>query len=241
MDNVEIMKEDTTVNTIEELQQDTSSNPIIEGTSISEEVPIEETPIIETPHIITDASEIRKRRMRRTTFQSKLGRKLDKITSKVIDNNIRLTSHATDMIRILTERDERTQDVISRTIQETEVMPIILPKLDDIPMRQLKREGSEVLIPSLFTISQQDFFEIYAPIESNLNEDDLLVRIVYDLSPNLDEPYVFVLQVKEILVTLGYSSPMWKKCLATFYDEKLSDKVIKIIRDSIHKRELLQF
>ena len=64
-------------------------------------------------------------------------------------------------------------------------------------------------------IAQEEYFEVYAPTECNLNEDDLLIRILYDKSPNIDEPYVFVLQVKEVLGTFGYSSLLWKKCLTT--------------------------
>ena len=187
----------------------------------------------------------RQRRMRRTTFQSRLGRKVDNIALKVLDNNIRLTAHPTDMLRITVDRDPRSRDIISRTVQSTEIMPIILPNMVDIPLRQLKREGTattDVMIPSLYsTMMQQDYFEVYAPVECNLTEDDLLIRMLYDSSPNVEEPYIMVLQVKEVLATFGYSSVMWKKVIVTFYDETLPDKIIEIIQDSIKKREKVGF
>lgn len=188
----------------------------------------------------------RKRQQRRTTFQARLGRKLDNIANRVLDNNIRLTAHPTDMLRIIVNRDSRSQDLISRTVQSAEIMPILLPNMVDIPLRQLKRGDSdsgsttttEVMIPSLYsTMMTQDYFEVYAPVECNLNEDDLLIRILYDSSPNVEEPYIMVLQVKEVLATFGYSSLMWKKVIVTFYDETLPKKIIDIIKQDIEKRE----
>ena len=87
----------------------------------------------------------------------------------------------------------------------------------------------------------EEYFEVYAPTECNLNEDDLLIRILYDKSPNIDEPYVFVLQVKEVLGTFGYSSLLWKKCLTTFYDEALPPAILDTIQEAIEKRELLNW
>ena len=65
---------------------------------------------------IASANETRLRRMRRTSYQAKLGKKIDNITNKVLDNNIRLASHPTDMLRIEVERDERSHDIVSRTV-----------------------------------------------------------------------------------------------------------------------------
>ena len=70
--------------------------------------------------------------MRRTTFQARMGSRLDTIKRKVIDNSIRLASNPTDMIRVRTVRDERSRDLVSRTITESEVLPVILPEMQDI-------------------------------------------------------------------------------------------------------------
>lgn len=181
------------------------------------------------------------RRLRRTDYQARLGVKLDNIRRKVLDNNLRLSSHPTDMLRISVKRDERSHDLISRTIESAEIMPIILPKMEDIPLRHLIRDGQDILIPSLFPVTQQEYFELYSPVECDLKEDDLLVRILYDSSPSINEPYVLVFQVKEVLATFGYSSIEWKKFWATLYDEKLPQRVVDIIKASILKRELLNW
>ena len=132
----------------------------------------------------------------RTTFQARMGRRLDRIARRVTDNNIRLSSNPTDMIRISVKRDERSQDLVSREVSATEILPI--------PLRHFIRKGDEVQVPSLYTIEQQEYFEIYAPVEVKLEPEDLLFRLIYDSSA--DEPYVMCLQVKEQLATIGYSS-----------------------------------
>lgn len=181
------------------------------------------------------------RRMHRTVYQAKLGRKLDAMNQKVIDNNLRLSAHPTDMIRISVNRDERSHDLISRTVESVEVMPILLPKMEDIPLRHFIREDTDIMVPSLFATPDQEYFEVYAPVEMDLNEDDLLVRILNDSSPDIDESYVMVLQVKEVLGTFGYSSLVWKKLIVTFYDEKLPNQIVTAVKESIKKRERLNW
>lgn len=178
------------------------------------------------------------RRMRRTSFQARLGKRLDNISRKVIDNQIRLTSHPTDMLRVKAKRDPRSGDLISRTIEDAEVLPIVLPPLKDIPMRRFIREDNqEVIVPSLYPTSETTYYVLYAPMEVNLNEDDLLLRLISD--PNSDNPYVLCLQVKEILGDLGYSSFRQQKFWASLYDEPLPKQVIGLLKDAIEKRGVL--
>ena len=178
------------------------------------------------------------KRMRRTSFQARLGKRLDNISRKMIDNQIRLTSHPTDMIRIQAKRDMRSGDLISRTIEDVEILPIVLPPLKDIPMRRLLTEDSkEVVVPSLYPTAESTYYVLYAPMEVKLNEDDLLLRIIYD--PYTKNPYVLCLQIKEILGDLGYSSFRQQKFWASLYDEPLPKQVISVLKDAVEKRETL--
>lgn len=182
-----------------------------------------------------------KKRMHRTTFQARLGRKMDTVHRRVLDNNIRLSSHPTDMIRIAIERDPRSRDIVSRTIESAEILPIILPPMKDIPIRHLSgfREGQEVTIPSLYTIDQNTYFEIYAPVRVKLNPDDLLIQIIYDDINCPDDPYVMVLQVSEQFATIGYSAVRYHKYWCVFFNESLPQKVIDILKKDQLKRQLL--
>lgn len=181
------------------------------------------------------------RRMRRTTFQARLGRKLDHIHQMTLDNNLRLSAHPTDMLRISVKRDERSRDIISRTLEAMEIMPIIFPKIESIPMRHLEgyRDGNEVIVPSLYMIDQNEYFEIYAPVECKLKPDDLLVRIVYDDVNCPDNPYVLIFQVTEQLATIGYSAIRFYKYFCSLYNEHLPNQIIEEIKSDQKKREIL--
>lgn len=175
----------------------------------------------------------------RTTYQARLGRKLDNITRRMIDNHIRLTAHPTDMIRVSVKRDEISRDILSRQITNVEVLPIILPPLKNIPLRHLVRSGSDIQISSLYTISEQEYFEIYAPVQVRLEPEDLLIRIIYDTAA--EEPYVMILQVKEQLATMSYSSITMLKYFVTFYDQELPQTVIKAVTEMNLKRDKIGY
>ena len=153
---------------------------------------------------VTDVRTKTPRKYRTTSFQARLGKKLDNITRKVLDDRIGLTAHPTDMLRISVKRDSRSGDLLSRTITSSEVVPIIFPKMTDVPLRQFAtRDDKEVLLPSFYAFSQEQHFDLYAPIAVQLDVDDLLIRFVY----NEDRlPWISVLQVKDILSTIGYNS-----------------------------------
>lgn len=173
--------------------------------------------------------------MRRTTYQARLGKKMDNIARKIFDNNIRLASQPTDMLRIKVNRDKISQDLLSRTIVSAEIVPIIFPSMKDVPLRRLIREdGEDILVPNFYQFYDDQFWTIYVPAEIRLDEDDLLIRIIYD--PYSEEPNVVVLQVKEILTTLGYNSIVYLSVKVTLYDESLPSEVVSIIKDANKKR-----
>lgn len=186
---------------------------------------------------VTDVRTKTPRKYRTTSFQARLGKRLDNITRKVLDDRIGLTAHPTDMLRISVKRDSRSGDLLSRTITSSEVVPIIFPKMTDVPLRQFAtRDDKEVLLPSFYAFSQEQHFDLYAPIAVQLDVDDLLIRFVY----NEDRlPWISVLQVKDILSTIGYNSILYNKLQCTFYDETLPEKVLSLIRSAIDRRELL--
>ena len=186
---------------------------------------------------VTDVRTKTSRKYRTTSFQARLGKKLDNIARKVLDDGISLTAHPTDMLRISVKRDPRSGDLLSRTITSSEVVPIIFPNMKDVPLRQFAtRDDKEVLLPSFYAFSQEQHFDLYAPIAVQVDVDDLLIRFVY----NEDRlPWISILQVKDILSTVGYNSILYNKLQCTFYDETLPEKVLSLIRSAIDRRELL--
>lgn len=176
--------------------------------------------------------------MRRTSYQARLGRKLDNILRKVTDNNIRLASQPVDMIRIKVNRDPISQDLISRTVVSTEIIPVIFPTMEKVPLRRLTREGNEdVLVPNLYQFYEEQYWTIYAPAEIRLDEDDILLRLIYD--PYSNEPNILCTQVKESKATVGYNSIIYLEYAVTLYDEALPSEIVDIIKDANRKREEL--
>ena len=177
------------------------------------------------------------RKYRTTNFQARLGKRLDSITRKVLDNRIALTAHPTDMLRISAKRDPRSGDLLTRTITANEVVPIIFPNMQDVPLRRFaSQDGEDVLLPSFYAFSADQHFDLYSPTAVQVDIDDLLVRLVYS-EDRL--PWISVLQVKDILSTVGYNSVLYNKLQCTFYDETLPEKVSTLIREAIEKREQL--
>lgn len=195
------------------------------------------TPLID---IVTKRSISTERRMRRSAWQARLGARLDPIKRKLLDNNLLLSAHPTDMLRVRTIRDPRTQDVQSRMIVSAEILPILLPILTDIPMRRLEKDiNTGMIVCSFSMLENQEPFSVFCPMAGQLRRDDLLFRILKD--PYADYPYIMVLQVKDELATFSYSSLLYVKYNVTFYDEPLPSAVIAELIKASEKREVLQW
>ena len=142
------------------------------------------------------------------------------------------------LFRSRTVRDERSRDLVSRTITESEVLPVILPEMQDIPLRRfIAEDDKSILIPSLYSIKDKAYFDLYCALECDLDIDDLLFRIIKDPGSNI--PYIMCLQVKDVLSTISYSSILYSKYQVTFFDEALPSEIINIIRQESLKRENL--
>jgi hypothetical protein len=74
-----------------------------------------------------------------TTLQSRLGAKQDHIRRKVIDNNSRLVSTPTDCIRCRARKTFEGDD-ISWIVERADVVNIVFPKLEDVPIRKIRKD-----------------------------------------------------------------------------------------------------
>lgn len=179
------------------------------------------------------------RRFQRSAWQARLGAKLDPIKRKFRDNSMLLAAHPTDMLRIRVLRDPRTHDILSRKIVSNEILPIILPVMEDVPMRRLVREDHNILSLSITDVDNAKPFEVYCPSVSQLQRDDLLFRFIGD--PYSESPYVLVLQVKDELGTIGYSELLHVKYSVTIYDEALPSAVVSAVYAAAIKRGRLKW
>ena len=91
------------------------------------------------------------RRTNRSSWQARLGMKTDVVKKKIVDNSILLSAHPTDMLRVVSTRDERSGDILSRTIVENEILPVLFPALKDIPIRRIERADGQLVLSGVDT------------------------------------------------------------------------------------------
>lgn len=172
-----------------------------------------------------------------TSFQSRLAAKQNALAKKLTDNSIRLAGAVTDVIRIKSTYTLQ-QDLSSRTIEGLDVVELIFPSLAKIPMRRFIKNGASY--QAVFAKEADvEPFECFVPSSYNIDRDDLIVKF-YD-NPTGDEPWILVLQVKDMLGTFGARSVIWVSLQLTYYDELLPEPLIQFIKDIAQRRKDLRW
>lgn len=115
----------------------------------------------------------------------------------------------------------------------------MFPPIVDVPYRRLIRDsGTETykletlpavtdLFPIQITVAQID--EIY--------QGDLIFRILLD--PDIIEPFVMVLEVKESLATFGVHSIIGNKFNCAYYSEDLPQEMLDAVVAFAERRSML--
>ncbi len=171
-----------------------------------------------------------------TTFQSRLSSKVNRISQRLHDNSIRLSGTISDCIKITTTKSAQG-DILKRKIDNLDVIPVIFPALKDVPLRKVVPEtGQSFIIPYTFDIQP---IEIMIPLPYNIDQDDLIIKF-YENIAGVD-PYIAILEAKDILGTFGARSIIYQKYKATFYDGQLPPEVITWIMEMAQRRQLLQW
>lgn len=172
-------------------------------------------------------------------YQTRLGSKLDKIRRKLTDNMISLSGNLLDFLKISTKRTKQG-DILSRRIEDIDVIEVLLPPLKDIPMRRILLDSSTPLLEQFGTsldLGELLPFEIYTQTKYNLDVDDLLIRVISDSQS--DRLYCMVLQIKDTFTTVGSWSMIWRKYYASYYDQNLPSEVLELIIGAQNRRQIL--
>jgi hypothetical protein len=74
-----------------------------------------------------------------TSVQSRLGYYNDRLRRKIVDNNLRWISHPTDCIRT-THRKTFEGDSVSYIVERADIVPIIFPPLEEVPIRKIRHD-----------------------------------------------------------------------------------------------------
>ena len=91
-------------------------------------------------------------------------------------------------------------------------------------MKKVYRNGTNEPAQSLYYLQIAEPMEISAPTSSQLNQDDLLIKFMYQT--NDEEPTILCLQIKEPLGSFGDWGIIYEKFKATQYDEELPQKIL---------------
>jgi len=83
-------------------------------------------------------------------------------------------------------------------------------------------------------------FACTAPITSNIDQDDIIVKF-FERPSTSDDPLVLILQIKDILGTFGIRSLLYTKIKATFYDEELPTQVRTWCLEMAQRRDDLKW
>lgn len=171
-------------------------------------------------------------------FQSRLGRFQDPIRRKLTDNLISLNGLATDCLRIRLKQTKQG-DIETRTVEEASVVPIIFPPLIDVPYRKLLPDAvtGTYKLETLPAAVELFPIQIQTPYTDKIYIGDLIFRVF--LEPNVVNPYVMVLEVKEALGTFGVHSIIWSKFNCAFDANELPSEIIDAIVSFAERRQLL--
>jgi len=171
-----------------------------------------------------------------TSFQSRLSSKVNRLSQKLHDNGIRLTGTISDCIKITTNKSDQG-DILKRRVDKLDVIPIVFPPLVDVPLRKVvPATGQSFIIPYTFDIQP---IEIMVPLSAKIDQDDLIIKF-YENTEGVD-PYISILEVKDILGTFGARSIIYQKYKATFFDGELPPQIIAWIMLMAQRRQLLQW
>ena len=136
----------------------------------------------------------------------------------------------------ITANYTKQKDLISRTIEEIGVLEVVMPPMIDVPMRRVKNVDNSLSLDSLDPFELFPF-ECYTLNRYNIDKDDLLIRVIQD--PEVDRPYVMILQVIDTLMTIGSQDPIWKKFKCVYYNQSLPAEILALVIEAQQRRVLL--
>jgi len=168
------------------------------------------------------------------SFQARLSSKLNTISQKLIDNDISLAGIATDVIIIRVDTNQML-DPIKITVDDIDVIEMIFPKLENIPMKRFS--GNSGTFVSANDATEEEPFECYTRVHQQLDEGSIILKFFEN--PNGSEPWILPLQVKNRLGTFGARKIVWMKILLGYYDNPIDPKIYQWCEDLAERRQIL--
>lgn len=169
------------------------------------------------------------------TIQDALSAKQDKLRRHLFDKNIKLTGHQYEAIHITVAEADYYGDALDGEMTLEDRIPIELQITypQEIPIDRFKYVGSANQAERLSTESTGTFFfeilpiEIFSKFEDKIETGDYIIHSAKD---EQDNAIIMVLQMSELLGTLGRSLT-WKKHYASPFKGKLPDLIADIVEE----------
>jgi hypothetical protein len=171
--------------------------------------------------------------MQQNTFSARLASKVNALYRKIFDHRLEYAGILSDVIRVKVERTT-TLDIASREVTGLDLINVIFPRMEDIPMRKVTNESGDTR-NAIYANANQPFM-LFSPVTDAVDIDDLLIKLYEDTTADMT-PWVTVFQVKDLLGTFGDRSIVYQKIQCSYFDESLPPAVITYITDMAARRE----
>jgi|LSQA01.1.fsa_nt_gi hypothetical protein len=176
-----------------------------------------------------------------TTFQSRLGTVHDNIRRKAINNSLRLISIPTEVLRFKNTKNQEG-DVITRVIEEASLIHVVFQKIENVPIRLLEKNGEKFVLTSLINaFADENAKQQYlVTAVEQLTIGDILCRVFLPTSVN-NKPTVLLLEVVEVLGTIGTHSLITCNYQTTLLTQDLNQEMIDVIADFAVRRKRINY
>jgi hypothetical protein len=170
------------------------------------------------------------------SFQARLSGKLNNLHKKLLDNSIKLAGSLTDVMR-LSITYSKQGDKQSCTVTGLDVIELMFPKLEDIPLKKIL--GSGFINLAVFKDEEVDPIVCLTPMVYDIKAGDFILK--YLENPANTNPWVLLLEVKDILGTFGDRSLLYQKIQLSYPDGVIPSQVTDYILDMASRRETLKW
>lgn len=182
------------------------------------------------------------------TYQARWDKQTEKMRKKLSDNTVKLSSVPTDIIVCnFVKSDELNPQTIQ--VKDVRLTHIIFPFMKDVPIKHNRQEFNDgYVIDQLLELYGKDGegkvnpIEINMPVSENLDEDDLIIRV---LVSDDKMSTVCCYKVAQLLGSFSNNEVLTVKAKLTPVSESMTilkdERIVKIIKSIANRRLALGY
>lgn len=178
--------------------------------------------------------------MSQSSWQSRLSAKLNRISQKLVDNQITLAGLATDCL-LIRRNENKMSDITSIQLDDISIVNIVFPGLKDIPMKRFYNSTTQTFISANDAITEDTEppkpVQVYAPIATQINQGSIVLKFFEN--PTGVDPWILPLEVKEVLGSFGARTIIWQKMNLAYYDNMLPEAIMNYCLTLATRRNIL--